>query len=475
MQSPVHAANVDYGVVRLARRLGKAANTWRSSSVNKRITGAALILLAATVAVRVTTAGRELIVAYHFGTGDALDAFLIAFVVPAFVINVLIGAFTSALLPTFVDVREKEGSEAAYRLASNALMAVTVLVLAIILILWVAGPFLLRFLASGFSSEKLALAVQLQRLLLPLIFFHGAAKFWGTLLQAGERFALAALTPASAPIATIVLLLALGWWGGIHLLAFGLIVGYACEAGILAYGAARRGIPVRPGWHGLDKPTRIVFQQYAPLVLGGLMAGGTTLVDQSMAAMLDAGSVASLSYGQKLVALIFAFTARPIGIALLPFLSRQVASAQFGEARRSVAGWIALAVLLTAPLTCAIYIFSEFIVQTVFERGAFTTEDTHVVAAVQAMYCLQIPFYLAGIIGARMLNALRLSHLFAIIGVLNFTSNIFFNWLFMQLIGLPGIALSTSFVYLISSVFIISCLLHYLKKPEIRYAVKEPS
>lgn len=464
MRSSSAGAFIGVQINSLPARLRRAASTWRQSPVTHRISAVTLLLIGMTAVVRVVSAGRELVVAYEFGTSDALDAFLMAYVVPHFVISVVIGSFTSALLPTFVDVREKQGKIAAKRLAENVMTAALALLGFTVFVLWLSGPAALRLLASGFPPEKLAFAVQLQQLLLPLIFLHGAVKFWGSLLNAGEHFRLVAFTNVAAPLATVVLVLAFGSWGGVRLLALGLLLGHFIQACILARSALHRGLPIVPQWHGLDEPTRLVLRQYAPLTLGTLMAGGTTLVDQSMAAMLGSGSVSSLTYGSKLTGMILAFTASPIGIALLPYLSRQVASAPLSEARRSLLGWIAVAVLLTLPMSVAIFLGSELIVRLVFERGAFTADDTVLVGTIQAMYVLQLPFYLAGIIGARMLSALRLNHILAIIGVLNFTSNIFFNWLFMKFFGLPGIALSTSFVYLLSAIFIIAYLWGHLKR-----------
>ena len=53
------------------------------------------------------TVGRELAVAYQFGTGDALDAFIIAFLPASFAIDVQIAAFSAALMPTFIRVRRE--------------------------------------------------------------------------------------------------------------------------------------------------------------------------------------------------------------------------------------------------------------------------------------------------------------------------------------------------------------------------------
>ena len=80
-----------------------------------------------------------------------------------------------------------------------------------------------------------------------------------------------------------------------------------------------------PRWHGLDHALRKVINQYIPVVAGAILMCGTMLVDQSMAAMLGAGSVATLNYGGKVVTLILGIGSVSLSTAVFPHFSRMVA------------------------------------------------------------------------------------------------------------------------------------------------------
>ena len=56
-------------------------------SVTRKIFGAATIVAILTLVTQLASTARELTVAAWFGTADCLDAFLIAFLLPTFVIN----------------------------------------------------------------------------------------------------------------------------------------------------------------------------------------------------------------------------------------------------------------------------------------------------------------------------------------------------------------------------------------------------
>jgi putative peptidoglycan lipid II flippase len=453
-------------------RLAQAAGEWLRSSVTRRILGAALTVGVVAILLKVAGAGRELAVAYYFGTADELDAFLIAYLAPSFIVSAPVAAVTAALMPTFVRVREEDEEQAA-RLVANIFVAVLIVLGAGCGLLALFAGTIVDLLGSGFSPAKAALTERLFYLLLPIVMLTGVARFWGTLINASRRFFLVAAAELVMPLLTVGLLLLLARDAGIYVLVGGVVGGAALELLLVLPGAWRLGLLCRPAWRGLDPATRIVIRQYLPTVLGTLMGSAMLMVDQSMAAMLAPGSVATLSYGAKLTALVLSLSAMPLGTAILPYLSELAARRQWTEIRRTYLGWVAVVVAAALPVAAILVLYAEPLVRLIFERGAFTAEHTATVSVVVACYALQLPFYLCGIIGARVLIALRHNGVIAVIGVVNFAVNIAGNLLFMWLFGLPGIALSTSAVYLVSSIILTWLALAYLRR-ESRVAASGP-
>jgi putative peptidoglycan lipid II flippase len=427
---------------------------WQRSPLTRRILGAALTVATAALLLKVATAGRELAVAYYFGTSDVIDAFLVAFLAPSFIVNAPIAAFSAALMPTFIRVRDEEGKAAAARLASNGMVAALAMLVAGSAVLALLARPIVGLLGSGFAPAKIELTVQLFHLLLPVVVLQGLARYWGTLINASQRFGLVALAQLATPLLTVAFLVAMGGRGGVHLLVAGVVGGAMLELALILAAARNLRLPRLPRWHGLDDPTRIVLRQYLPVVFGTLMGGATIMVDQAMAASLEPGSVAALTYGGKLVSLMLAFSAAPLGTALLPYLSQLAADGNLREIRRSYLGWLGIIVLSSVPLAIGFALFSEPIVRLVFERGAFTPADTAAVAPIQAWYALQLPFYLVGTLGARVLSALRFNQALGFIGGSNFVLNIALNLLLIRWLGLQGIALATVIVYVASSIMI---------------------
>lgn len=151
--------------------------------------GAAATVGAAVVVGKVVATLKETAVAWRFGTGDELDAFSVALLVPLALINVTGGSLQTAFLPAYFSVHEQEGGEAADALLSGlSVWGGVALTLAAALIA-LAAPLYLPYIAPGFGPQKLGLTFRLLCLTAPLLLVSGLTSLWGAALNARGRFA----------------------------------------------------------------------------------------------------------------------------------------------------------------------------------------------------------------------------------------------------------------------------------------------
>jgi putative peptidoglycan lipid II flippase len=432
------------------RRIFPLSEAPSSLTPGRKIFNAAASLAGCSALVGLASTAKELAVARWFGRSDALDAFLIAYLLPSFLVNLVAGSFNAAMIPTFVEVREKGGKEAAQRLFSGVMVVSLGLLVGVSVVVGALAPYFLPLLGSGFSPAKLMLTRRLLYALLPFIVLSGLAVAWTAVLNAGEHFGLPALSAILTPLSIIAFLLLLGRAWGIFTLAAGTVTGVALQAAILGWLLRVRGVRLEPRWYGWDPSLRKVIGQYAPMLAGALLMGSTELVDQSMAAMLPSGSVAALNYARKVVSLFIVTGAIPLSTAALPYFSKMVANREWASCRRTLKTYARSITLVTVPITAALVVFSEPLIRIIFQRGAFTAADTRIVARVLAFLSLQIPFYMLAQIGVRLVSALKKNSVLMVISGVNMVLNIVFNLILMRYWGVAGIALSTSFVYVVA-------------------------
>ena len=443
----------------------KYLNSWRkltASSIERQIFAAALTIGLFTILVKFAAIAKELIVAWRFGTGNELDAFLIALVIPAFAINVIADSFKLALIPEFIKIREQQGKQASQQLFSGAVVCSLGLLTTVTVIMALAAPLYLPVLAPGFNAEKLRLTTHLLWILSPSILLYGMVNILGGVLNAGEKFALAAFSPAVLPLITVILLLTLPSLG-IYALAIASICGSFIEILVLSIGLRRQNISILPRWSGYDSNLKQVTNQYIPVVTGSFLMCSTEIVDRSMATMLDSGSVAALGYANRVIALPLTLATLALGTAVVPYFSKVVGQQDWHQIKRIFNYYLRLIFFTTIPLTIFFILASKLIVKILFERGSFSAEDTQIVSQIQSCYALQIPFYISAIFVVRLINSLGMNRFLAWGSSINLIANIAGNYVFVGWMGIKGIALSTSCVYLISFVFLYTLTRRHLQ------------
>lgn len=449
----------------LLARLGRW-DAWRQASTNRRIFAAILTIGLMTVLVKLVSLVKELVVAHQFGTSSALDAFLVAFLLPSFAINVISGSFNAALVPTFIQVREQEGRDAAQRLFSGAMIWSTLALAAVSIVLALLAPYILPIMGSGFGPGKLELTRSLFYVLLPLLVISGLGTIWRAVLNSGERFALAAAAPVMTALTmTIALLVAGGVWG-IYALAAGTLVGGVLEAAVLAWSLKRQKFSLFPRWTGMSPALRQVLAQSTPMVAGAFLMSSTILVDRSMAAMLGSGSVSALNYGTKITILVQGVSSLALGTAVLPHFSRMVANRDWPSIRYTLKTYSRLILAISVPLTLILAYFSGPLISLLFQRGAFTAGDAQLVGRIQALFILQIPVYILSILVVRLISSIKANKLLMWGAAISFLLNISLNYLFMKWFGVAGIALSTSLVILASFCYLTLAMLRKMREME---------
>jgi putative peptidoglycan lipid II flippase len=237
-------------------------------------------------------------------------------------------------------------------------------------------------------------------------------------------------------------------------LVLGLLVGSVVEATILGISVKRLGFALAPRWIGMTPELRLFAGQCLPLAGASFLATGSSLIDQAMASWLGSGAVAQLSYGNKITMLVMSIANMALTTVLYPHFATLLAARAHSELVAVFRRYLALLFGAGVIAAAALIAVSHPVIHLLFERGSFTAGDTDVVARVQQLYLLQLPFHLAGLLGVRLVSALGKNRILLVFTVVTGVLNAVANYLFMQRWGVAGIALSTSLVFFTSFVMI---------------------
>jgi putative peptidoglycan lipid II flippase len=359
-------------------------------------------------------------------------------------------------------MREKRGASNEEALYSTVLAGAGAALLAAALLAAATSGWIVRVLGSSFAADKLSLTRQLLLPMLVVVPLSGLSCTWRALLNSHRRFAFAAAVPAVTPVVSIIALVTMGKQYGVMALVVGTVAGGTLEAVLSCVGAKRLGYPVVPRWSGITPTLRQVASQYAPLVAITLVMTGSALVDQGMAAGLGSGNVAVLSYGTRLLGVLIVIGPAAVGTAVLPHISTAAALSNPAAGRRSLRTYGLFIAAVIVPATAIVMYFSEPIIRLLFQQGAFSQAETHLVAGVQRAALLQLPLTVLLALEIRLTSAWKVNRLLYRVAALSVVLTFVLDVIFMRWLGVIGIALAGAATRLVSSLYL-SCKIYSLR------------
>lgn len=342
------------------------------------IARAATLTSVGNLSSRVIGLVREMVKSFYFGNGQAASAFELAANIPTQFYDLLIGGMlSSALVPTLSELAD-EGNPAARRAFGEllgALLGLTMLGLTLVIaLLWLLALPIARFISGGPNQDPHMLAALL-RITIPAILFLNLSGILTAALHARRRFAFTAFTATTHNAVMIVCVVLLEAQLGVMALAGGLLVGSVAQVLIQLPGL--RGVPVRFSLNWRLPGVRQVVRLFIPVAGGLVLAQLAVQVSFILASRISAEGPATMRYAAQVIQFPLGMVAMAIAAAILPALS----SAQGEAFKRTLAQWMRLVWVLTAPATVGIYVLASPIVALLFERGAFTAESTAYTAA----------------------------------------------------------------------------------------------
>jgi putative peptidoglycan lipid II flippase len=389
---------------------------------------------------------REAVIASVYGRGPEVDAFFLALAVPVFVLTVIAGSFQIALVPRLVAARRRGGLGEASALARAGLPPMLGVLAAVSVVSAAAAPVYLPWLAPALAPETVILTADMLWIMTVFALAGGVSLTAGAILNAERQFALPAIAPVLTPLAMTAMLVATRDTLGAASLAWGAVIGTAVEAAIVVWAARRIGY--RWSDPAPAAARNALLTHWGPVLMATLVLAGAGLIDQMMAARLGAGSASALGYGAKLVLAGLHIVAMALGMAVLPAYAEMPRGALMARLRRH----LAIVAGVSVPGVAVAWLIAEPVITVLYQRGAFTAEDTELVASVLSAYAVQLPAYAAVVVLVRAAAVIEGRSLLAVAAVASALLTVGFNAWFMAHWGVVGIALATAPAFALTAV-----------------------
>ncbi|MGH8899571.1 MAG: murein biosynthesis integral membrane protein MurJ [Egibacteraceae bacterium] len=391
----------DTSVEVLSTRLPVTAHGMETGARN--VAKNSLAVASWTAVSRITGFGRVVTIAAVLGPTYLGNTYQALNSIPNLTYEVLTGSlFVTLLVPPLVrhvDTKDRRGTA---QLAGGFLGVVIVVFTAVIALVVIAGPLLLRVLSLGVGDPVVAASQRrvgwlLLVMLMPQVVLYAIAGTGAAVMNAHDRFALAAAAPAMENIGIIATLAAVAVIFGtgsslehvptaqVQLLGWGTTAAVGLHAAVQWWGAHRAGVWLvpRPGWRN-PEVRQIVRRAVPSLGYSGLNSLRWLAV--VVVANRVPGGVVAFDLADNFARLPVALGARPVALALLPQLSRLFDGARLQRFRDELVRGACMTCFLVVPAAVAYAVLARPLAEAVsFGRMASGTGITLVAAALAAL------------------------------------------------------------------------------------------
>ena len=361
----------------------------------------------ATALSRIAGLVREIFAASYFGVSGAMSAFTIAFQVPNLVRSLFAdAAIQAAFVPVFTEKLERGDRREAFRLATNLIYVVCLVLGALTALFILVAPLLMPVFVPASDGTVADLTVSLSRILFPILILLGASGMVVGILNSYDRFGAFAISPLFWNLAIIAVLVGLApafpEGDEIYAYAVGVLAGTVVQLAICLwdlkhtpYGLRRALLApfqghLREALRDVD--VRRVLTLMLPVTISLGLINFNLLINSTAGFLVSERAPAAIDKAFRIYMLPQGVFSVAVATVLFPTLARFAARGDLDRLRSTTASGMRLILLLLIPATAAILVLAEPMIRVVYERGDFGPGATDLVSEALFWFAFSLPF-----------------------------------------------------------------------------------
>lgn len=351
------------------------------------------IVMIALILSKITGQLREMLIPGKIGFGMLSDAFILGFMVPDLIYQLLVGGSIQAALTPALSGAIRNGQERKiWRSISVFINVTSILMLAAVLVGEILIPYMLPLFSGDKSAQTVDLAISVSRVLFPQVFFMMLAALSIGILNAHRKFTVASLGPVVYNLCVVISMLVFGnkTPDGIVKVAAGVMIS-ACIYFLMQFYSSRREF----GFYRLsldikDEGFRKLVRLAVPTLISASIIQINLIILSAFANFFDDGSLTSLRFAITTWQLPYGVFAVAIGSVMLPTMAGYYAQKKFRSCSKILTKSLRSALFLTIPSAVIFVILNKEVIRGIFQWGTqnLTDQNVDLTARMLSWYCI---------------------------------------------------------------------------------------
>ncbi|GBD97318.1 MAG TPA: hypothetical protein ENG83_07780 [Nitrospirae bacterium] len=386
-------------------------------------------------------------IAAWFGVSSKTDSFFFAFGLILFLAQMFAPAVESVIVPFITDAIAKNEDVGEFLGRTLGISAVGLSALAV-LFLMVIKPVL--SILTRFSPDELNLIQTILFETAPLVILLVWTGILSGTLNAYKIFSIPALSPAFRAIVAIAFIFAFKESIGVHAIAWGYVIGEAIRLGILFLFLKKLRLFRLKFSIGWEKSFSQFFRTSSYQIIGLSVLAFTPIINQTMASWLGTGNVSLLEYANRLYLIPTTLMSSGLMVTVLSHWSIDYQTGGEAVLKKNVLNGVKAVGAGGLLLTICIFLAKDYLVSMVYGHGEFPKEQIHEVAQIFGFFLLGLTPFLIALLYSRAFLTKKNTKVLLFTAMIMVMGTIIFNLIFMQIMGIRGIALASSIVAFVS-------------------------
>lgn len=407
----------------------------------------AIIITIITLGSKLLGFGREIVLAYFYGTSYIVDVYLMASSIPGIVFGWLTTIAVS-YTPIYTDIRSNLGEERSHRFTNNLISIVICCAIVCVLFGLIFSKQIVYITAPGFKGEAYNLTVRFLKVSLWTIIFNSIVQILTAYLNCNNKFIQSNISTLVISSTQLAVIFVSGLFGE-HILIYGILFSSILHLIIVYIFSNKNGFRYK---FEIKKTPEIekAFIIVVPIFISSMIMQINTFVDKMFASQLVEGSIAALNYSAIIRAFIFYIFTMAITTMIYPMLSQSIAENNMNRVKDIFSKGINIIIILFVPITIGAIILSEPAISFVYERGEFSHASTIMTSTAFVMYTIGLLALALRDVITKVFYSLQDTKSTMYVGIVAVMLNIVLNMILIKPLGHNGLALATSLSELIT-------------------------
>lgn len=421
-----------------------------------------ILVMILTIVSKIFGFVRESVMAAYIGAGDLKSIYTTAVTIPTMLTSVVANGIVSGYIPIFNKVESEKGKKEANDFTSNIINILMIYASIVFILVFIFSGPISKALSPDLKGESLRLAKNYTRIIIVSIFALLYAPIIRGFLNIKGNFIDPTLIGLFFNFFIIIATIFTGLFENPYILIFGALLAHIFQYIRFPYVSKKLGFKYKKKLDFSDKYVKLLLAMIIPIILSSAADQISLIIDNSMASgFFGIASVSKIFYAKTMLNFIMSVVTLSVITVTFPDIAKLGQAGDIVGMKNKVGKSIVFSMILVIPATLGMMSLSDPIIKLAFERSAFTSSDTKIVASLLMSYAPYIIFASLIKILANGFYSVGDSKTPLIIILIQQVVNILMNVILSKAFGLDGLAYATSVSTLVSSILL---LLAFKKK-----------